>query len=121
MEQKLGTGAMITSAKSGEVDVILALTEGLVAGTGPFLPLLRSSLSLRSSLLSTLTPLLASHAATCGGGGRRHRERVRPAAVRDLRAVAPVLGHLDGSGLCLQHGGGPQGPGTHRTTPQAAL
>lgn len=31
VEQKLGTGAMITSAKSGEVDVILALTEGLVA------------------------------------------------------------------------------------------
>lgn len=32
MEQKLGTGAMITSAKKGEVDVIVALTEGLVAG-----------------------------------------------------------------------------------------
>lgn len=34
VEQKLGTGAMITSAKSSEVDVIIALTEGLVAGTG---------------------------------------------------------------------------------------
>jgi len=32
VEQKLGTGAMIASAKSGEVDVIIALTEGLVAG-----------------------------------------------------------------------------------------
>lgn len=31
VEQKLGTGAMIASAKSGEVDVIIALTEGLVA------------------------------------------------------------------------------------------
>lgn len=30
-EQKLGTGAMISSAKAGELDVIIALTEGLVA------------------------------------------------------------------------------------------
>eukprot|EP00045_Choanoeca_perplexa_P008267 m.76298 g.76298 ORF g.76298 m.76298 type:complete len:585 (-) comp14423_c0_seq1:139-1893(-) len=30
-EQKLGTGAMIKAAKSGEVDLIIALTEGLVA------------------------------------------------------------------------------------------
>jgi hypothetical protein len=113
VEQKLGTGAMITSAKSGEVDVILALTEGLVAGTAPFL-----FFALRFRFVLLLSPSVAAvgSRATCGGGVRRHRERVRPAAVRDLRAVAPVLGHLDGPGLCLQHGGGHQGPGAHYNT-----
>eukprot|EP00730_Choanoeca_flexa_P001746 TRINITY_DN10766_c0_g4_i4.p1 TRINITY_DN10766_c0_g4~~TRINITY_DN10766_c0_g4_i4.p1 ORF type:complete len:584 (+),score=136.26 TRINITY_DN10766_c0_g4_i4:64-1815(+) len=33
-EQKLGTGAMIKAAKSGELDMIIALTEGLVADIG---------------------------------------------------------------------------------------
>lgn len=35
MEQKLGTGALLTMLKKGEVDLIVALTEGLVSGTLP--------------------------------------------------------------------------------------
>jgi hypothetical protein len=32
VEQKLGTGALLTMLKKGEVELIVALTEGLVAG-----------------------------------------------------------------------------------------
>lgn len=36
MEEKLGTGALLNLLKNGTVDLIVALTEGLVAGMGHF-------------------------------------------------------------------------------------
>lgn len=54
MEQKLGTGALLTMLKKGEVDLIVALTEGLVSGTLPLI------LLISHEIISVLTVFLLS-------------------------------------------------------------
>ena len=103
--QALGTGAMIAAAKAGDVDLIVALTEGLVAdivGT-------QSDLRLLGTYVDT--PLCWAISAA---GARSRHAAAAPREVGDLRGKTFAVSRL-GSGshlmacvLALNHGWDPR-------------
>lgn len=65
MEQKLGTGALLAMLKKDEVDLIVALTEGLVSGSSLLSPLIEPVLFCLTRSDGNLNAQLSAKEKTC--------------------------------------------------------